>query len=88
MRSAVITKPGAQPQHAAGQERAEHRAGGADQRDVAAAAIPDLVAEPGSERAAQQGGADDPRGKSLPLHAPYLDIPASIGLRRLPTLGT
>ena len=56
VRPAVIAQPGAHPQDGSGQERAEHRAGRADQRDVAAAAIADLVAEPGAERGADQGG--------------------------------
>ena len=83
-----MTQPSAHPQDSSGQERAKHRAGGADQRDAATTAIADLVAEPRPERGAHQDGGDDPGGKELPLHGHILASPAAASHLGLPTLAS
>ena len=47
MRPLPAAKPGDEPDCAAGDERSEHCAGGADQGDVARAAVADVMAEQG-----------------------------------------
>lgn len=65
----VVPQPGASPPDGSRQERSEHGARGTDQRDVAAAAIPELLAAPRAQPSADEGGADDPGDHVLPVHA-------------------
>ena len=82
----VVAKAGAHPQDSSGEERAEYRTGGADQRDIPGPAITDLMAEPRPEPSAHQDGDDDPGGEPPLLHGHILASPVDGGHLDPPTL--
>jgi hypothetical protein len=77
---------GPEPCRCARQERSEHRAAGTDQSNVAGAAVADVMAQQGAKGSTEQHHADDPEGKTLPVHAHILASPASFGHPGLSTL--
>ena len=72
----VVAQPGARRADGSGQERSEHAACNADQRDVAAAAVAELLAAPRAEPGTDDGRADAPRDQVPPVHAPILAFSA------------
>ena len=68
----VVPQPGARPADGSRQERSEHGARSANQCDVAAAAIPELLAAPCAQPGTDDGRADAPRDQVPLVHAPIL----------------
>lgn len=68
----AVVEPGTGPPDRARKEGSEHGTRRADQRDIAAAAVTELLAAQRAEPGADESRADDPRDEALPVHPPIL----------------